>query len=224
MTARLAVFSVMAGLGACEAPKVDATPPEPAAAAASAATPARASGPSVASPTGSLTPVGDWGVTITLPPTATLEHDAVNDQVRIELVPCAPHPRDELAHGGCKTIVLRRVSLPAPATLTEARERWDREYPAERAGHPAGVRALEEGATPAGGVFTVRSFEVRVGISRGDRIVHTYRPVTRVHAVLALGGASRVECTGYWEHGADSAGDPAIAPLRDACTSMARTR
>ena len=49
---------------------------------------------------------------------------------------------------------------------------------------------------------------------------HRLQQVSRVHAVLALDHGSHVTCTGYVEHGVDTADDPDIQAVRKICLSM----
>ena len=150
-------------------------------------------------PTEGATPVGRWGVAINVPPSATSEHDAHAERHRIRL-----------SYG--VSVVLTRIDLPAPASLSEAVKAWN---------HEADVENLGEGVTPSGAFYGIRTFQVRAGMPGGSgRHKHMLQQVSRVHAVLALDHGSHVTCTGYVEHGVDTADDPDIQAVRKICLSM----
>lgn len=147
-------------------------------------------------------PIGSWGISIYMPPDARSEHEAQAERHTISL-------SDQVI------VKLFRVSLAAPASLAEAVKPWNNDE---------GLKNLGEGATPSGGFYAIRSFRVRVGVSsmEGDNR-HTWNEVSRVYSVIPLGPDSRVQCTGYVEHGAESAADPDIQAVRKICLSMRKT-
>jgi hypothetical protein len=166
-----------------------------------------------------MTAIGDWGVEIAIPKGASSALDIVGQRHAIQLVPCPAPSNDELAYNPCRTVVLQRVAGPAPATRAEASKRWDAE---DRSANDSDRAAVthDEGTTAAGAFITARSFDVRVGFSSGERSVHTFRRITRVHAVFPIDSATHIECTGYWEQDVDRASDPALRALWDVCASM----
>jgi hypothetical protein len=145
------------------------------------------------------TPVGNWGIAIAVPPGARSEHEA-------------PAERHSVYLSDLVVVKLFKVNLAAPTSLAEAAKGWDQER---------GLRKLGEGVTPNGAFYGIRTFEARVGVSSMEgQAQHTWKPVSRVYAVLPLGPDSRVMCTGYVEKGAESAADPDIQAVRKICLSM----
>jgi hypothetical protein len=137
------------------------------------------------------------------------------DHAVIYLHPSCPDTStDELAVSFCVSATLYRSAAPAPASLDAALDEWSRVE-----SHQHGFRRLAQGTSPTGVFYTVQTYEARVGFSSGGRNVHTWKPVSRVYAVVAAGTGS-VSCTGYVEHGADSADEASVATVRDLCMSM----
>jgi hypothetical protein len=147
-------------------------------------------------------PIGSWGVSIYVPPGARSEHEAQAERHSV-------HLSDQVV------VKLFRVSLAAPASLAEAVKPWNNDE---------GLKNLGEGVTPNGAFYAIRGFKVRVGASSMlDDNRPTWSEVSRVYAVLPVGPDSRVQCTGYVEHGAESAADPDIQAVRKICLSMRKT-
>ena len=132
-------------------------------------------------------------------PGAQVQHEAAADRHSI-------HLRYHVEVG------LRRVDLPAPASLAEALVGWDRDDE---------LRKFGEGTTADGAYYALRAFQVRDGMSSGGRHVHFYIKVARVYSVIAVNATSRVECTGYVEHDVD-AKDADLAAVREVCLSLRR--
>lgn len=184
------------------APQVVEARPEPAAPErepeAESAPAATAAPPTPHVPTGDVVEVGDWGLTIELPPNARAEHDAAAARHRVTL-------------SSLVSVSLNRVDAPAPGTLEEAEKAWP--------DHNA--RRLASGQTDQGVLYSVRELTVRVGFPGvPGQTVHTFKEVGRIYALLPLGSSKHVTCTGYVEHGVDSIQDRDISAVRDLCLSM----
>jgi hypothetical protein len=112
-------------------------------------------------------------------------------------------------------VALRRVALPAPASLAEALEPWDQGDE---------LRKFGEGTTPDGVLYALRAFQVRDGMSGpGGQTVHFFIQVARVYAVLAVNATRRVECTGYVEHDVDDDKDADLVAGRAVGLSRRRS-
>jgi hypothetical protein len=147
-------------------------------------------------------PVGSWGVSIYVPPGARSEHEVEAERHSV-------HISDRVV------VKLVKVHLPAPASLAEAAKGWNTEKE---------TRNLGEGTTPSGAFYGIRTFKARVGVSAMEgQQKPTWEPVSRVYAVLGVDPEIRVLCTGYVEHGAESAADPDIQAVSKVCLSMRKT-
>ena len=151
-------------------------------------------------PAGGLTtPVGSWGIAITVPPSARSQHEAHADRHNVYL-------------SDGVSVTLNRINVPAPASREEAARAWD---------EGKDSRKLGEGVTKDGVFYGIRTFKVRVGVpSMPGQHLHTWKQVSRVYAVIALDQASHVRCTGYVEHGVATADHPDILATRAICLSM----
>jgi hypothetical protein len=151
-------------------------------------------------PGGVTAPVGSWGISLTVPPAARVEHEAHADRHSVYL-------------SSLVSVTLHLARAPAPASLADAAEAWNSDDDS---------RNLGEGVTRSGVLYGVRTFKVRVGVPspvRGQHI-HTYEKVSRVYAVLPLDKDKSVRCTGYVERGVQSESDPDIQAVRSICLSM----
>jgi hypothetical protein len=147
-------------------------------------------------------PVGTWGISIYVPPGARSEHEGEAERHTV-------HVSDRVV------VKLFKVNLPAPSSLAEAKQSWDQEK---------GIKNLGEGVTPNGAFYGVRTFQARVGVSSMEgHSGQTMQPVARVYAVMAIDSLSRVQCTGYVEHGAESAAEPDIQTAGKVCLSMRKS-
>jgi hypothetical protein len=148
-----------------------------------------------AAPDDPRTPIGNWGVELFVPEGAESLHYPDADRHSIRLSENA-------------SVGLVRVASAARTERTDGDQERN-------------VRVLERGTTPDGFPYTILSFSVRVGVpSPTGKHLHTFEEVTRVYADLAIDDHTRVECTGYLEHGIESMADPDIQMLRRICLSL----
>jgi hypothetical protein len=105
------------------------------------------------------------------------------------------------------SVGLRKVNGPAPSRI-----------PLNRVHREPAV--VDEGVTDDGFPYSVQTFSVRVGDSKGGRSIHWYEEASSIIVTLALDERTHVECTGTLGWGVDAADGPEIQTLLDICTSM----
>lgn len=206
--AALAGFAVVMSSAACGQQTTGTPPQTPEDVAPGGADATGERGPEAPAPAADIpieaatVPVGSWGISIYVPPGARSEHEGEAERHTV-------HVSDRVV------VKLFKVNLPAPSSLAEAKQSWDQEK---------GIKSLGEGVTPNGAFYGVRTFQARVGVSSMEgNSGQTMQPIARVYAVMAIDSLSRVQCTGYVEHGAESAADPDIQTAGKVCLSMRKS-
>lgn len=150
------------------------------------------------SPPDDATVLDDLGIAVVLPPDAGRDHQAKTRRHVVTL--------------GAQLIVeLQFVGQPAPRSVAELQAAW---------GMP-GSDELGRGDPQDGVRHIAVAFQVRIGFEgMPGQIIHTFKRVARVHAVLPLDAESHVSCTGYIERDVTSNADPDLERVRSICLSM----
>ncbi len=149
--------------------------------------------------------IATFGVEITIPKRANTGVD--------------PNGRLDLALSWNESGTLERNTSSPPQTLKDASALWDaRDFGRNKL-------VIDEGASNKV-FYTVRSFEVRVGVPGGIRgqHIHRWQRVSRIYGILPLDSTSYAECTIALEYGHDITKDhPGVQGALGICASMRRT-
>lgn len=149
-----------------------------------------------------MTQLDRFGIELTLPEGATWSYNANYPRADIAIA------ADEVAH-------VDQIDAAPPASLDDAAKKWD--------GICSKQQVLEQGATEAGGFYSARQLEVRVGVPGGlpgDNL-HGFKDIVRVYGILPLSAERYVQCTVFIEFGA-GADHPSVQRGLALCKSLAK--
>lgn len=155
-------------------------PPRPATALSQSVDAAVAVVPAAQEPATARTLIEPWNIEIVLPKEAVWELRGKPERL-------------EIAVGADKGAHIQRRSTPGPKTSAEAMAYWAK----QQLGRDTIVLYDEQRSD--GASFAARSYEVRMGMRRGDTNIHYYSRVSRIFGTVPDGSGGHLFCMVYLE-------------------------